>query len=203
MLTGCPAPPGGMARFDQYLGLLQTWNRTHRLTGCQSADAIARELFLDSLLFLARLPPGPLTMIDIGTGPGIPGVPIRIVRPEISLTLIESRRKHVSFLATLKREVGLADLVILEGRAEKLVTQRPTLAESFDVVVARAVGKRLVPTAALYLKPGGLFIAGGPPAPTEEAAATAEAGKLLVRSETVAYEQLGLNRTFLVGRRSS
>jgi 16S rRNA (guanine527-N7)-methyltransferase len=197
LLTGRSAAQGEIARFQQYLALLLAWNRTHRLTGYRSADAMVQHLFLDALLFLARLPRGRLTVADIGTGPGIPGVPLRIVRPEIALTLIDSRRKQVSFLATLKRELDLADVVILEGRAEELAAQRPDLAEAFDVVVTRAVGMRLLPTVMLYLRPGGLFIAGGPPAP-RGALSTPEGG-LSCHWETVLFRELNLSRTFLLG----
>lgn len=207
-LTGRTAAAAEMARFRQYLRLLLTWNRTHRLTGSQSADSIVRDLFVDSLLFLSQLPPGPLSMVDIGTGPGIPGVPLHIVRPEISLTLIESRRKHVSFLAMLKRELGLAELQILEGRAELLVVDRPDLALGFDVVVTRSVGKSLLPTVARYLKPGGFFVTGGPPSPKEDHAAKENAVPIMesqvqVRWEKVTFRRLGVNRTFLVGRKAA
>jgi 16S rRNA (guanine527-N7)-methyltransferase len=198
-LTGRPDAQAEMMRFRQYLELLLDWNRTHRLTGHRSANAIVQQLFLDSLLFLTRLPHGRLTMVDIGTGPGIPGVPIRIVRPEISLTLIESRRKQVSFLAALKRELDLTDLVILEGRAEEIAARQPALAGTFDVVVMRAVGMRLLPTVMLYLKPGGLFIAGGPPTP--KPTLTGADGVLSLQFETVCFGRLNLSRTFLLGRK--
>lgn len=201
-LTGHLATADALARFRQYLALLLDWNRVHRLTGHQSPDVIVRQLFLDALLFLAKLPNGPLTMVDLGTGPGIPGVPIRIIRPEISLTLVESRRKHVSFLAALKRKLDFQDLVVLEGRAEKLVVERPGLAEAFDVVVTRAVGMRLVPAAHRYLKPGGLFVAGGQPFPTEKLGETT-AGELKISWETVTFDKLDLSRAFLVGRKPS
>jgi 16S rRNA (guanine527-N7)-methyltransferase len=199
-LTGRPADPTGMAQFRQYLALLLSWNRIHRLTGCQTADAMVRQLFVDSMLFLTRLPPGPLAMVDIGTGPGIPGVPLRIVRPELSLTLIESRRKSVSFLASLKRELDIGDLAILEGRAEEIVLERPEFNEAFDVVVTRAVGMRVWPTAIRYLKAGGLFVAGAPPAPCGGGDITL-GGRVQARRETVSLRGLGESRTFVVGRK--
>jgi 16S rRNA (guanine527-N7)-methyltransferase len=171
------------------------WNRTHRLTAIRSADGIVTGLFQDSLLFLAYMPSGPIRMADLGTGPGIPGIPLRIVRDDISLTVVESRRKRVSFLAAVKRELELTDLVVLEGRAEDLVQQSPDLAEAFDVVVARAVGMSLRPIAMRYLKPGGLFLAGGPPGSPD---ALANAGAHSTAWQTVSFDRLGLKRTFLV-----
>jgi len=199
-LTGYPADPAGIARFRRYLALLMDWNKTHRLTGYRSAEAVVRQLFLDALLFLARLPSGALTMIDLGTGPGIPGVPIRVVRSDISLTVVESRRKQVSFLAALKRGLDLQDIVILEGRAEKLLIDYPALVGGFDVAVTRAVGTRMIPTAMRYLKPGGLFVAGGPPVQTEAGRTEMEEAGW-VRRETVAFPRLGMSRVFLIGLR--
>ena len=181
-----------------YLDLLLAWNRTHRLTGLRSSGSIVRGLFQDSLLFLAQLPGHPLAMVDIGSGPGIPGVPLRIVRPEISLTLIESKRKRVSFLSTLKRELELTDVAILEGRAEALVSDHPDLIGKFDVVVSRAVGLDLLPTATRYLKPGGLFVGAGSPA---QNARIRIQGAMPAKWETISFPALGLTRTFLLGHK--
>src|SRR5262245_57633800 len=158
------------------------------------------DLFVDSLLFLSHLPPGPIRMADLGTGPGIPGVPLRIVRDDIALTLVESKRKRVSFLAALKRELELSDMSVLEGRAEKLVEERADLAGTFDVVVARAVGASLIPIAMSYLRPGGLFLAGGPPEGSSKKASDDLSG---MRYETGSFDELGLKRAFLVGRKPS
>jgi 16S rRNA (guanine527-N7)-methyltransferase len=103
VLTGRDPKPLERERFTRYLRLLLEWNRTHRLTAIRSAAAMVVDLFVDSLLFLSNLPSDPIKMADLGTGPGIPGVPLRIVRDDIALTLVESKRKRVSFLAALRR----------------------------------------------------------------------------------------------------
>lgn len=182
-------------QFRRYLDLLLAWNRTHRLTGLRSPAAIVRELFQDSLLFLAKLPEGALAVADIGTGPGIPGVPLRIVRPQISLTLIESRRKRVSFLASLIRDLGLSDVVVLEGRAEVLVEQRDDVVGRFDAVVSRAVGLHVLPSVMRYLKPGGLFLTGSSP---DHCAMTRLPEEVALSRERVPFPRLGLTRDFLV-----
>jgi len=160
------------------------------------------DLFVDSLLFLSALPSDPIKLADLGTGPGIPGVPLRIVREDISLTLVESRRKRVSFLAALKRELELTDVSVLEGRAEELVEERSELAGAFDVVVARAVGSSILPIAMDYLRPGGLFLAGGPPS-GDGRAALETVEKHSLHQQTKVFDQLGLERTFLVSRKAS
>ena len=136
-------------------------------------------------------------MVDIGAGPGIPGVPLRIVEPGISLTLIESRRKRVSFLSVLKRELGLDDVRILEGRAEDLIIQLPELVDKFDLAVSRAVGpvEPLIPTALRYLKPGGLLIVSGPPPGNPRPVIPPEVkGQWKITD----FPALGLSRVFLV-----
>ena len=195
VLTGRSPRSVESGRFRRYLRLLQEWNRTHRLTAIRSAEDIVTGLFRDALLFLTSLPTGPISMADLGTGPGIPGIPLRIVRDDISLTVVESRRKRVSFLAALKRELELTDLSVLEGRAEELVQERQDLAGAFDVVVARAVGTSLLPIAMRYLRPGGLFLAGGPPGGVNTAG---NEGPQPMIWQTRSFDRLGLKRTFLM-----
>lgn len=166
-LAGRPVAAEDRRRFQRYLDLFLRWNRTHRMTGLGSAEAVVKELFVDSLLFLSLLPPRPITLADIGAGAGIPGLPLRLADPAIAVTLIEARRKRVSFLLAALRELELGNVTVKEGRAEVLVDQEPGLAEGFDVVVARAVASAgaMLPLAWRYLKAGGSFIVSGSPAP--------------------------------------
>lgn len=196
LLLGRPATRAERQRFARYLDLLIQWNRAQRLTGLRSAADITRQLFRDSLLFLPQLPARPLTLVDIGAGSGIPGVPLRIVDPGISLTLIESKRKRVSFLSALKRELSLDDVRILEGRAEDLITQTSNLIGIFDSAVLRAVGpiEALIPTALGYLKPGGLLIVSGPP---PDKPLPAIQPRFKGRWETIDFPALGVSRVFL------
>ena len=138
--------------------MLLLWNRAQNLTGFESPPEIVRGLFEDSLLFLPLLPDRPLRVVDIGAGAGIPGMPLRIVDEGIAVTLVESKRKRVSFLKTVRRELGLeTSVVIEEGRAEALVSEVVRRDGAFDVAVARAVGnlEQVVPTALQYLEARG------------------------------------------------
>lgn len=166
-LAARPAGPDDRRGFQRYLDLFLRWNGTHRMTALDSAAAIVRDLFIDSLLFLALLPPRPLALVDIGAGAGIPGLPLRLADPAITVTLVEARRKRVSFLLAAQRELDLGDVAVKEGRADVLLEQEPDLAGAFDVVVARSVGppEALLPLARKYLKAGGLFLVSGPPNP--------------------------------------
>jgi 16S rRNA (guanine527-N7)-methyltransferase len=167
-LTGRPATAEHREQFQKYLDVFVRWNRVHRMTALGSPAEIIRGLFLDSLLFLSVLPPRPLSVVDIGAGSGVPGLPLRLVDPGISLTLIEAKRKRVSFLLAACRELSLPDVSVMEGRAEDLVGVDSALVGGFDAVVARAVGseKRLFPLALRYLRPGGTVILAGSPTST-------------------------------------
>ena len=193
-LTGHVMSVHTRLRFSRYADLVQLWNRTHNLTALRSPAEIVRGLFEDSLLFLRLVPTGTTRVIDIGAGAGIPGVPLHLVDPSLAVVLIESRQKRVSFLKALKRELKLDDRVmVLEGRAEAIPGAQPEHRANADVVVARGVGQpeTLMLVAAQYLKPGGLFIATGPPA-------SAVAGSDRAGWTIVELPELGLNRTFMV-----
>jgi 16S rRNA (guanine527-N7)-methyltransferase len=166
-LAARPAVPRDRERFQQYLDLFLRWNRTHRMTALDSAASIVRDLFIDALLFLPLLPPRPLNVVDIGAGAGIPGLPLSLADPGIAVTLVEARRKRVSFLLATQRELDLHNVAVKEGRAEALLQAQPDLVEAFDIVVARSVrpAAELLPLALKYLKTGGLFLATGPPSP--------------------------------------
>jgi 16S rRNA (guanine527-N7)-methyltransferase len=90
---------------------------------------------------------------------------MRLAQPQIRMTLVESKRKRVSFLRTVCRELGLVDVAVEEGRAELLALRDPELGGVFDVAVSRAVRapEALLPLALPYLKPGGILVVSGPP----------------------------------------
>jgi len=170
VLTGSPATREVMSRFERYLELLIQWNRAQRLTGFRSRADMVHGLLEDSLLFLSVLPPRPLRLVDIGAGAGIPGLPLRIVDSRIALTLIEAKRKRVSFLRAVVRELELeGDVKVIEGRAESVASMIAAEAGPFDVAVARSVGsiQTLRPLAERYLVPRGRLILSGGPARSE------------------------------------
>lgn len=195
-ITGRPARPDERERFDAYLEQLLLWNRTHRLTGLHGPADIVRKLFIDSLLYLPLLPAArPLRVADIGSGAGIPGVPLRIVDPGISLTLLDSRRKAVSFLSALKRSLRLEDVNVHQARAETYLAERPEEKGAYGALVTRAVALDESRVASLreYLSEGGLIIASGSPGGQDERG-MAKGGRVV----EVPSQQRGLKRHFLI-----
>jgi 16S rRNA (guanine527-N7)-methyltransferase len=150
--------------FSKYLALIVRWQRVHRLVGSIEPKWLVENVLLDSLLFLRVLPSAIESMADLGSGAGLPGIPIKIVRPELRVTLIESRERRASFLAAAIREIGLQSCDVVAGRAEAVQHG----GEAYDAVVMRCAGdlETLMQIAAQLTKPGGSVIASGPPKAT-------------------------------------
>jgi 16S rRNA (guanine527-N7)-methyltransferase len=154
-----------LAAFGKYLDLLHKWQKVHRLVGSAEPGWIVENLFLDSLLFLRVLPADVVSLADLGSGAGFPGIPIKIVRPDLDVVLIESRERRVSFLSAALRELALDRVRVVGGRVETLQTEMVGL---FGAVVMRCAGdqNKLRPAAERLLAPGGTVILSGPPART-------------------------------------
>jgi 16S rRNA (guanine527-N7)-methyltransferase len=145
-------------QFEGFAAILKKWSRKISLTSIKDEREIVIRHFLDSLLLYKYIQESWFVM-DIGSGNGCPGIPIKIVRPSIRMLLVESRGRKVSFLRTVIRELGLKDCQAIQQRAEEAMFQRG-LRGQLDAVIARAVAKtpRLVKTATPYLKPKGRLI---------------------------------------------
>lgn len=148
--------------FNKYRMLLQKWHKVQRLVSSDDAAWIVEHVFLDGLLYLKVLPNDAVTILDLGSGAGVPGIPMSIVRPQVNLTLVESRQRRASFLSVAIRELGLTNTRIVSARIEEVVGE---LAGRFDAVVMRCAGKfeTLARLAIQLVVPGGLVIASGPP----------------------------------------
>jgi 16S rRNA (guanine527-N7)-methyltransferase len=153
-----------LGSFRKYLKLLQKWQKSQRLIGSPDEGWIVENLFLDSLLFLRALPEDVLSLADIGSGAGLPGIPIKIVRNNIRVSLIESRAKRASFLSAAVRELGLQDIQVIAGRVEQYADEARG---AFDAAVMRCAGdfSDTVQLAAPLVGRGGLIVASGPPTP--------------------------------------
>ena len=121
-----------------------------------------QKIFLDSLLFLHVLPPSAQGILDVGSGAGVPGIPLKIVKPHLQLTMVESRRRRASFLSSTVRDIPLLNTLVIYDRLEAVASE---LTHEFDVVVARCVGDAtsLLSLSVNFLRPGGMVIVSGPP----------------------------------------
>jgi len=137
-----------------YCRLLAKWNRTYNLTSITRAEEMVSHHLLDSLAVLSHLPVG--RVIDVGTGPGLPGIPLAIARPEQSFTLLDSNGKKTRFLVQAVGELGLANVEVVNSRVEDY---QP--AELFDVVVSRAFASlaNMVSACGHLLSTNGVFLA--------------------------------------------
>lgn len=149
-------------QFMDYLALLRKWNRVINLTGLRSCREIVIKHFLDSLSPLPYLPEG-ARLLDLGSGAGFPGLPIKIVHPDQSVTLIDASGKKVSFLKEVIRHLNLGHTPVLQVFLGKGSPVMPGIGP-FDTIITRAVGKvtSLLTGVDPYLAKGGklLFMKG-------------------------------------------
>jgi 16S rRNA (guanine527-N7)-methyltransferase len=117
---------------EKFVQLLLRWNEVYNLTGVRGADEVVDRHLVESFALRAHLKGTEIA--DVGSGGGLPGVPLAIVEPQRRFTLIESRAKRVRFLRHVVGELELANTVVVHSRAEDLQAARP-----FDTVLARAV----------------------------------------------------------------
>ncbi len=148
---GLDLTPAQWTAFQQYADLLHTWNQRFNLTAVRDPEEIWSRHFLDSLTCLRVMRGTPLErVIDVGTGAGFPGLALKIVQPDMHLTLVESVGKKAEFCAEVVRILGLENVDIHTARAEEL-GQNPQYREQYDWAVARAVAP--LPILAEYLLP--------------------------------------------------
>ena len=157
-------------QFLTYLRELQHWNRTISLTSITDDAGVIRKHFLGSLDFLQAfsLRPG-LPLLDVGTGAGFPGLPLKLWHPELVVDLVESSQRKSVFLRHLCRILGLGDVRCLITRVETLA-QDEAMRERYAVIVSRGVGRlrHWLPAALTLLQVGGrLILAKGPTALAE------------------------------------
>jgi 16S rRNA (guanine527-N7)-methyltransferase len=137
----------------QYVVLLEKWNRTYNLTAIREPDRMLAHHLLDSLAVLPHVPSfSPLRMIDVGSGAGLPGIPIALARPDWQVALLDSNGKKAAFLRQAAAELGLKNCEVIAMRVEDF---RPE--HLFDVVITRAyaeLAKFVADTAPLVRRSG-------------------------------------------------
>lgn len=153
---------------DKYLILLVKWQGAQRLVGSTDREWLVQNVVLDSFSFLPLIPQTTAALVDIGSGAGIPGIPIAVVRPQLSVVLVEPKRKRASFLSTAARELGLANVRVVERRVEQL---GPAYDRRFDIAVMRCAGATshlLAHAKRLVAPPGAVLVAASPSTTTDD-----------------------------------
>jgi 16S rRNA (guanine527-N7)-methyltransferase len=169
-LLGYRLTASQLSALSCYENELLDWNSRFNLTAIDTPETIRVKHFLDSLTCLLAFNERPLErVIDIGTGAGFPGLPLKIIYPTIRLTLVDSVGKKADFCRHLVNKLRLDKVEVIQGRAEEL-GQQATYREQFDWAVARAVA--VLPVLAEYLLPlvrvgGGMIAMKGESAHTE------------------------------------
>ena len=157
-------------KFEIYKNLIQEWNENINLTAITEDNEMAIKHFIDSAsCFKSGKLSGELSMIDVGTGAGFPGIPLKIINENIKLTLLDSLNKRINFLQIVAENLELENIEFCHGRAEDF-GQDEDYREQFDICVSRAVANLAVLTEYClpFIKVGGYFIAQKGPKKDEE-----------------------------------
>ena len=151
---GLTLPDDATRRLLAYVDLLAKWNRTYNLTAIREPERMVSHHLIDSLSVLPHLPPG--SLVDVGAGGGLPGIPIAIAQPDRRVTLNDSNHKKGAFMQQAAIELGLANVEVHTGRAEDWHPM-----ERFDGAISRAFAELADFIAACrhLVKAGGYFAA--------------------------------------------
>ncbi len=131
-----------MEQFHKYLLLLQEWNGKVNLTAITEENEVYLKHFYDSLTLAnyIELEGKSLTLCDVGSGAGFPSIPLKILFPELEITIVDSLKKRINFLELLVKELGLTNVHLHHARAEDFGQERE-FRSAFDIVTARAVAR--------------------------------------------------------------
>lgn len=193
--------------FIEYMELLKEWNEKINLTAIKEDEEIFKKHFIDSIKILKiNEIRNAKSIIDIGTGAGFPGIPLKIMLTETKITLLDSLNKRVNFLQNVINKLGLKNIEAIHGRAEEVAKER-NYREKYDIVVSRAVASLPVLSEFCipYIKIGGCFIAMKGPSVDDEIEEANDAIKILgakiEKIENVKIEESDLNHKLVIIRK--
>jgi 16S rRNA (guanine527-N7)-methyltransferase len=159
-LLGIELGDSQLIQFDVYQNELLQWNAKTNLISENSSQEIITRHFLDSLTAMQFIQQPNARIIDVGSGAGFPGLPLKIALPSLELYLLETNRKKVSFLKHMIRLLNLTDTFVLHDRVENII-KTDSWKEKFDILISRAAFKlsELLSQGEYFLAPGGELIA--------------------------------------------
>ena len=186
-------------QFRSYYELLTEWNKKINLTAITGYEDVVRKHFIDSILICSLLDLNKdIRIIDVGTGAGFPGIPIKILNPDCRIVLLDSLNKRVRFLETVVDELGLDNVECIHGRAEDVSREKKYRA-SFDLSVSRAVANlsTLCEYCIPFLKKGGMFVSYKSDKADDEINGSENAVRTL-GSEIISVKEIALPETDIV-----
>lgn len=203
---GFPCSKEQINAFMVFLSELKKWNRAYSLTALKTNEDIIIKHFLDSILYLKAISPSPirgegwgegLKVADAGTGAGFPGIPIKIIKPELDITLIESSRKKSIFLRHIIRILKLNGISVLNNRIESLGKRYE---KTYDVIVSRATFKirDFLKKACPYIKEDGWLVVSKGPKVSEETNFLDEVHRQGVMKKVITLPFIKAKRTLLM-----
>lgn len=191
-------------QFITYKDLIKEWNKKINLTAIDEDQEIIKKHFIDSIkVFKCDHVKNANKILDVGTGGGFPGIPMKIVNPKAEMVLLDSLNKRIKFLHEVIKELKLENMDAIHGRAEDFAKQKE-YREKFDVVVSRAVANMtaLSEFCIPYVKPGGYFVAMKGPSIEEELIDAKKAisilGGKIEKVENVNIEGSDLNHNLVI-----
>lgn len=178
---GIPLNDRQEKQFLQYYELLKEWNKVMNLTAITEYEDVMEKHFVDSVSLAREIDfSGCETLIDVGTGAGFPGLPIKIIYPHIKVVLLDSLNKRIKFLNTVVENLELSEVTAIHGRAEDVAKDKK-YREQFDICVSRAVANlsSLSEYCLPFVKKGGIFVSYKSGSVEEEAEQANNAVKML------------------------
>ena len=123
-------------KLADYIDLLMKWNKAYNLTAIRDPREMVVKHLFDSLSIVKHIKDSPL--LDVGTGAGLPGIPLAITRPDLDITLLDSNGKKTRFLTQAKTSLGLDNVSVIQGRIEQMTNEHPQNLERFRIITSRA-----------------------------------------------------------------